>query len=227
MLSLMLTIRKNSKFFPKFMAGFLLHTKNFANVELIVLASSEDTWNRDLFELYKDKLTVYYEDFRCGKNGRHLFYNELAQYAKGDWLWHMCDDHYLLDGYDEYLVSYINDNHIDANKVNIIVPRVENSGSIAHLLSRSWYEAAGRIGSHGNIDSYLNGVVDRMIHKRDHHPDKPVLWDYTTDPTIMTPLHSEITLNPEFKHYAFTSDETKHEMDIDAHRLHIAIEGGK
>lgn len=219
MISLLLTMRKNSKFFPKFMAGFLTHTKNFNNVELLIMASEHDTWNEDLFELWKDKITVFREDWKVGKNGRHYFYNELAKSAKGDWLWHMCDDHYLLDGYDEYLVNYINESGLDSKLPMVIVPRVENSGSIAHIISRGWYEKTGRIGMHGNIDSYLNEVISKLENRIDFHPDKPILWDYTTDPTIMTSEHTKTAVTNNLPVYDLNSPETKRFIDEDIGRL--------
>lgn len=227
MLTLMLTIRKNSKFFSKFLIGFLSNTKNFENVELLILANKDDTWNQDLFKYYK--LNVIYEDMKCGKNGRHYFYNELAKHAKGDWLWHMCDDHYLsFYGYDEYLTNYIKEKQLDPNKVHQIVPRVENSGSIAHILSRGYYEAVGRIGAHGNIDSYLNRVAESMVYQeRIHHPDTPILIDYTVDPSIMTPEHCKVELTNDLPVYDFESLETKKEIETDAFKLYNAIREGK
>lgn len=227
MLSLMLTIRKNSKFFSKFLIGFLSNTKDFSNVELLILANKDDTWNQDLFRYHK--LNVIYEDMKCGKNGRHYFYNELAKHAKGDWLWHMCDDHYLsYYGYDEYLTNYIKEKQLDSAKIHMIVPRVENSGSIAHILSRGYYEAVGRIGFHGNIDSYLNRVSDHIIDQnRIHHPDAPILIDYTVDPTIMTPEHCKVELTNDYPVYDFGSVETTKAIQADAYKIHEALKEGK
>lgn len=225
MISILLTLRKNSKFFSKFLIGYLKHTKYKENIELLILANKEDTWNKDWFEFYK--LNVFYEDWNCGKNGRHLFFNHLAEKAHGDWLWHMCDDHYLLDGYDEYLTNYIKDNQIDSQKINIIVPRVENSGSISHLISRGWYKSTGRIGCHGNIDSYLNELLEAFSYQsRIYHPDQPILYDYTVDEFVMTPKHSEIELNPSYTFYDFTAPETKDEIKKDLRGLYEGIQNG-
>lgn len=229
MISILLTIRKNSKFFSKFLVSYLKNTKDFSNVELLVLASKQDTWNTDLFEYHKDKIRLFYEDMNVGKNGRHFFFNMLAENAKGNWLWHMCDDHYLLEGYDEYVTEFIRLKNIDSEKINMIVPRVDNSGSISHILSRGWYKATGRIGYHGNIDSYLNNVADRMIYTDSavHHLNEPILHDYTVDPTIMTPEHSKIEIDYSIKVYDFTSPETQFEINKDARALYEAIKEGK
>lgn len=224
MISILLTLRKNSKFFSKWLIAYLKNSDNFFNTELLILANKEDTWNKDWFDFHG--LTVYYEDWNCGKNGRHLFFNELAKHAKGEWLWHMCDDHYLLPGFDKYLTEYLNT--LNSSMAYCVIPRVENSGSISHILSRGWYETTGRIGYHGNIDSYLNGVIDRLPNeKRVLKLDHPVLYDFTVNEEIMTPKHSEIQLDHSYVFYPFDAPETKREMDKDALALMKAIGGDK
>lgn len=225
MISILLAVRKNSKFFSKWLISYLKHTKNFNNIELLILASNEDTWNQDYFDYFK--LNVLREDFRCGKNGRHIFYNYLAERAHGDWLWHMCDDHYLLDGYDEYLTNYIQEKQINPSLINVIIPRVENSGSISHILSSGWFNTVG-MGKHGNIDSYINEVIDRMIYFNCvYHPERPVLVDFTVDPTIMTSEHSKIELDPEHRFYDFADPHMKDLISMDAQKLYEAIKEGK
>lgn len=225
MISILLTVRKNSKFFAKWLIAYLKHTKDFNNIELLILANEEDTWNQDYFDYFK--LNVLREDFRCGKNGRHIFYNYLAERSHGDWLWHMCDDHYLLDGYDQYLTNYIKEKNIDGNKINLIVPRVENYGSVSHLISRGWFKTVG-MGKHGNIDSYINEVTDKIIYNHViFHPDTPVLKDFTAEPNIMTPEHSETPIDPEHRFYDFTSEHMKNLINEDARLLYEAILGGK
>ena len=227
MITIMLAIRKNSKMFAKWLIAYIKHTRNFANIELLILANEEDTWNQDFFSYYN--LHVLRENYNAGPKARHIFYNQMAKEAKGDWLWHMCDDHYLLDGYDEYLVNYIEEKKILSESVNIIVPMVENSGSISHILSRGYYNAVGRIGYHGNIDSYLNDVHEQMVYReRLYYPEKPVMIDFTVDQTIMTPEHTQTgpqNINIEF--HDFTSDFTKAEISKDARKLYETIKGGK
>jgi hypothetical protein len=194
MISQLLILRKNSKFFAKFLIGWLKNTKDFNNVELLILANQGDTWNQDLFEYYK--LKVFYEDSGFGKDGRAEFYNQLAKEAKGDWIWPMCDDHYLIkNGYDEYLTEYLKDK--DFSKPKIVLPKVDNSGAIAHILSRGWLNTTGRIAKHGNIDTYLNDCLE-MLGREDiiFRPEEPILTDFTVDPTIMTPEHSQVRIDP-------------------------------
>lgn len=213
--------------FSKWLIAYLKHTKNFNNIELLILANDEDTWNQDYFDYYK--LKVFREHYNAGKQARHIFYNQLAKEAHGEWLWHMCDDHYLLDGYDEYLTNYITEHQIDSGKINIIVPAVENYGWVSHILSRGYYNTLGRIGYHGNIDSYLNTVHERMIFEdRVHHPLQTVLMDFTIDPNIMTTKHNETgPQDPTLTFHEFLSEETQNEINKDAKILYDAIKEGK
>lgn len=219
MISILLCIRKNSKFFSKFLTSYLLNTHNPMRVELLVMASKHDVWNQDLFELHQERLKVFYEDRKMGKNGRHLFFNDLAEIAEGDWLWHMCDDHYLYMDYDEYLLNYIRENNIDPKQANIIVPRVENSGSVSHLISRGWYEATKRIGYHPNIDSYLNNLSEFLPESIIHHPERPVMWDFTTDPSIMTTEHTKTEIDPSITVHDINSDFVKSKIVEDLNAL--------
>lgn len=229
MISILLITRKNSKFFSKFMAGFIKNTKNFDNVELLVLCSKHDTWNRDFFEIYSDKIKLFEEDFKTGVDGRHLFFNHLAQYAQGEWLWYMCDDHYLLSGYDEYLINYINQHNIDSNKINLLYPKVENCGSVSHIISRAWYNTTGRMSPHMAIDSYLNFTSEKMINNERLHflNERTLLLDFTIDQTIMTHEHNRIEIDPSFQVYDFHSNEIFQEIENDAQLLNKAIENGK
>lgn len=219
MISILLILKKNSKFFSKYLIGFLSNTENFKNVELLILANEGDTWNQDLFKYYDKRLTVYYEDFKTGKLGRALFYNELAKHAKGDWLWLMCADHYITKkGYDTYLAEELK--KLNSSTPHLVMPKVENSGSISHILSRGWYEKTGRVGAHGSIDSYLNSVATQVANpNKIHLLNDPIIYDFTTDVEIMTPKHSEIELDYSITFPPFDSQETQNEVAKDAWRL--------
>lgn len=225
MISMLLPVRKNSKFFSKWIITYMAHTRSLnysfnPYTELIIMASQEDTWNRDIFNYYH--LNVVYENKNVGHEGRYMFWNDMAKLAKGDWLWYVCDDHYLYDGYDEKLHRFIEDNKISSKEINCIIPRVENSGWITHIISRKWYETLGHFGLHGNIDSYINRTIERMIIRKIHLMNDPILYDYTLD-NPMTPEHSSITIDKDFISYPFGSKEVEANIDDDARKLYQEI----
>src|SRR5258705_12200365 len=152
MISLLLTARQDSKFLAKFIMTYITNTKSFKNVELIVFIPPTDTWNKELFE-YFPMIRRIDDNTGIGRGGSNIFYSEAAKFARGEWLWYLCDDHNLFEWYDEYITNYIKDNNIDPNKVNVIAPMCDNSGRISHILSRKTYETIG-FGQHGNVDSY-------------------------------------------------------------------------
>ncbi len=220
MISILLIVGKNSKFFSKFLVSFLKNTKNKDNVELLILANSQDTWNRDFFEHFK--LNVEYENWGMGKFGRHEYFNHLAKKAKGDWLWHMCDDHYLIKyGYDEYLTNKLA--KYNSKEIHCFVPRTDNSGSISHILSRGWYATTGRIAGQMSVDSYINNVTNNMVINRTYILNTPILHDFTVEPEIMTPEHTITVISPEHHFCDFNSQEIQDEIIKDATKLYEVL----
>lgn len=224
-LSILLLSQKNSKFLAKYLTGFLYNTKSFDNVELLVMISRQDEWNRDLLDLYKDKVKVVEEDFRMGKLGRAVFYNELAKHATGDYLWHMCDDHYLIaEGYDEYILRYVKDKMLNPQDIHILIPRADNTGSVTHIMSRGWYNVWGRIGAHGSIDSYINDTLDLIaIPRLIHHLTDPIYTDFTTNPSIMTPEHNRIDIDSSHVFPPYDDERILQERINDARKIVEAL----
>ena len=225
MISLLVTARSDSKYLAKFITSFMVNTTNFDNVELLVFIDPEDTWNKELFECFKDKIRIIPDNTGIGRGGSHIFYNEVAKEAKGDWLWYLCDDHQLFKGYDEYIVKYIDDHHLNSSKVNIIAPMCSNSGRISHILSRKTYETIG-FGQHGNVDSYINEMceylevyvganVSRTI---PHVPPMPVMADLGMDKQLMVHTNKS-DFNPVAQVQLFKSEMMKDKIKADARKL--------
>jgi hypothetical protein len=189
------------------------------DIELLIMANEGDTWNRDFCEYFN--LNVTYENWGMGRNGRHEYFNALAKQAKGDWLWHMCDDHYLLPGYEEYILKELE--KYNSKDVHCIIPRVDNSGSVSHILSRGWYETTGRIAAHMSVDSYINRVTENMVDNRAILLDQPVLHDFTVNTEIMTPEHTKTEVDPKHIFLGFDSPEITAEIIKDATKLWEAI----
>lgn len=227
MLSLLLTCREDSKFLAKFVTTFMVNTNDFNNVELLILLSPEDTWNRELLECFKDHITVIPDNTGIGRGGSHIFYSELAKQAKGDWLWYLCDDHYLFKDYDKYITDFINDNHLKANEVNVIAPAVSNSGRISHILSRKVYETIG-FGQHGNVDSYINDTMEFLevfIGKEKpmpYTPPRPIMKDYSLVQDLMKPKNKS-DFNPIAQVKLFKSEMMRNKIKEDAHKLKEVI----
>lgn len=225
MISLLLTARENSKYLAKFIATFLVNTHDFNNVELLIFLPSTDTWNKEIIELAGDKVKVIPDHTGLGRGASHIFYNEIAKEAKGEWLWYLCDDHYLLDGYDKYISDYIKDLNIDPTKVNVIAPACSNSGRVSHILSRKTFELVG-FGQHGNVDSYINEMLEYV----EIFADRPM--PYTPPEVIMSDLGIEKDLmktvnRPDFDEAEqialFKSEGMKKKIHDDGEKLRSAL----
>lgn len=231
MLSLLVSARKNSKFLSKLIFSYLSKTKNLDQTEMLIMISEEDTWNTDLLKfvtgIYGDRIRVFREHYGMGRNGLHRYFNELAAKSTGDWLWYFCDDHdIIMQDYDWFIKSLVDLHQMNPHKIYQIIPRCQNSGSIAHILSRGWFDVAGDLGKHGNIDSYINYVSFWLPEHRIFRPDDYVIIDYTVDPTIMTPEHNKAWINTSLIYHYGASDVVQKWAKEDGERLAKAIEQG-
>lgn len=229
MISLIVTCRENSKYLAKFMMAFLEHTRYYDQVELLVFIPPTDTWNQELLDYFTEAFPNHIkridDNTNMGRGNSNIFYNEAAKEATGDWLWYLCDDHYLLDGYDKYISDYIKDLNIDPTKVNVIAPACSNSGRVSHILSRKTFELVG-FGQHGNVDSYINEMLEYV----EIFADRPM--PYTPPEVIMSDLGIEKDLmktvnRPDFDEAEqialFKSEGMKKKIHDDGEKLRSAL----
>ncbi len=236
MISLLLSARKDSKFMAKFVMTYLVHTRRLENVELLIVTPPGE-WNKELFEFLEaytsitgiPKIVLVDDTLELGRGGSDIYYSMLAGMAQGDWLWYMCDDHYLFDGYDEYISNYIKEFNLDPNKVNVIIPTASNSGRISHILSRKYFDTVG-VAQHGNVDSYINNTLEYLevfvgkeeVEKIERFPPEPIISDFSVDKDIMLPINA---LGQDLVKEAekFKSEDNKQKIKEDAERLFRAM----
>lgn len=221
MISLLLTCRPNSKYLAKFVLSYLINTKDLTNVELVVFLSPEDTWNKELLTYFKDKIIFVPDNTGIGRGGSHIFYTEAAKQARGDWLWYVCDDHYLFPNYDEYIQNFINDNKLNSEEVNVIAPAVINSGRISHILSKEVVKRVG-FGQHGNVDSYINEMLEYYEiysgKRQPYAPLHPIMMDFSIQKDLMLAVNRP-DFNPVAQVELFKSEFMKDKIREDAKKL--------
>jgi hypothetical protein len=228
MLSLLLTCRQDSKFLAKFVTTFIAHTKMPERVELLIFLDPKDKWNKELLEVFKDKVKVIPDTTEMHRGRSNLFYNELAKHATGEWLWYVCDDHFLFNGYDEYICNYIQENKIDSNKINVIAPMVENSGRISHILSKKFVDTIG-FGQHGNVDSYINDTLEYLSvfageGKLPYVPPQPIMSDFSLDKELMK-AKNKPGYDPIQAIQMFRSELMRNNIKDDARKLYEVMKG--
>lgn len=193
-ISVLVSSRRNSKYLAKYIMGYLTHTEDFGNTELLVMASAQDEWNRDLFQYHGERgIRFFFEDYHLGRRGLHVYFNELAQHATGQWLLYMCEDHVFVQRQWDQCVRRVAHNY-NPDLVYVLLPKFKFPvpGHMSHIVSRGYLNVAGRMGGHGNIDSWINVAVEAIPSDRKVLIPEELFDDLTHHPDPMKPEHTHV-----------------------------------
>lgn len=193
------------------------------------MASLNDDWNADLFKFFQSRpkypVKFFFEDRKLGKYGRHIFFNELAEKAFGDWILHTCDDQmFIYNGWDNYLRSFVG--HISPDQVHMVIPLFNNTGYVDQMLSRGYINAVGRVGGYGNIDSWLNMIRDGLPPERVHITPDALMSDLTVYPEIFTPEYMAADNSEGKKLPLWESSEVRQDLLQEIAKVKEAIQNG-
>ncbi len=227
--------RKDSKYLAKFLFSYLANTYDLENTPLGVMMSERDTWNKELIDHVSEipNLTFYREDRRLGRAGLHLYYEDMLKSAGStpEWTAYFCEDHYPnTANWDQIVRQAIEGRKLDPYKIYVIVPGWDNPGigAMNHILSRGFVESLGHISKHGNLDSYINHVIeglpaDRIIHLGE------IFHDFTHDvPSQMDDSRTRVELGPEAATIpAWDTDEMRALIAADTAKLNQSIQEGR
>ena len=192
-ISMLVPARPNSVMLSRFMMSYFTKTYDTVNTELLVMVSSKDEWNLDLFDFFDGFAQFYFEDGSSSQGGHHTYLNELLEHATGDWIAHLCDDMAIVyDEWDEVVRKFIRVNNLNSNKAYQIIPGLAIPGACVHILSRGYVDVTGRMAGSCNTDSWNNTVMEglpkdlwdeRRCELRFDGNNPPVLFDeYSNDP---------------------------------------------
>ncbi len=234
-LSLLVPVRPNSKFIAHFLMDYVQTTKYFSDIELLLMPSPLDTWNKNLFAYFSrfpDNIKFFDEPAQLGQAGHYIYLNELNKYATGDWVLHICDDMFIIaDYWDEIFFNAVEG--LDHNKIYQVIPRFEPSGAHVHGFSRGWLDVTGRIAGYPNTDSWNNTVMEcipsELREKRLINIETPMFQDTSNDPDYFV-LHSHGMPSGEIKRMAagsWESDEVQASIKAEGKLLLDAIEAGR
>lgn len=195
-ISVLASARPNSKYLAKYIMGYLTHTADLVNTELLVMASARDEWNKDLFAYFGDKgIRFFFEDYQLGRRGLHLYFNDLARHATGDWLLYMCEDHvFAARGWDDYVRRVAGKYNKDL--IYVLLPKFKFPvpGHMSHILSRGYYQVCGQLGGHGNIDTWVNVVIEALAGDRKPLIPEELFDDLSHHPDPMTPQANTVAI---------------------------------
>jgi hypothetical protein len=234
-ISVLVAARKDSKYLAKFLFGYFERTDDTTNTEILVMLNKHDTWNAELVKQFDGRVRFFYEDYRLGRSGLHIYFNDLLKHATGDWIVYFCEDHFIIyDGWDNRIRSEVIKRNADPHKAYVIVPVFDNAGAMNHIVSRGFVDTLGGLGKHGWIDSYINGVMHRLFKDLPNERlikniDDPLFHDFTHDhPNPMDAGANQSPVNEDGKKLPkFDTDEVRELVQQDADKLKNAIGGGR
>lgn len=250
-MSILVAARRDSKYLAKFLIGCMLRTDDLKNTEILVMLNEHDTWNRDLVRMFSSApwhVKFYFEDKGLGRAGLHEYFNELLSHATGDWISYFCEDHYIImNSWDTFvgrmisgnmkvdqggvMVNQHNEGILDPEKIYCLIPSFDNVGPMNHIVSRGFVRAMdGKISQHGNLDSYINKIADRLPRQRviRFNSEPPMFHDFTHDnPSPMAAATKQSVSGPAAKLLpGFESDIIQAAIIADTEKLTAAIREG-
>lgn len=232
--SILVSARKNSKYLAKFLLNLLENTSQKDDIEILVMMNEGDTWNSEAVSYFSrldsPHIKFYTEDYRLGRAGLHVYFNDLLKHANGQWIAYFCEDHsVMMKDWDMYVRGQIFKRNLDHRMIYSLVPKFDNVGAMMHILSKAYVEELGHVGRHGWIDSYINDVNHFLPQSRVVLFDDETFHDFTHDkPNPMSDEHGKIELSTEVKGFPkYATAEVRWLVKEDAHKLNDAIAGGK
>lgn len=233
-ISVLVAARKNSKYLAKFLFGYFARTALVDQTEILVMGSSDDSWNEELRWHFEDRVKFYGENKGLGRAGLHVYLNELLEHAHGDWIIYFCEDHFItMPDWDMLVRKIIVDRGLDHREPWCIIPKFDNCGAMNQIVSRGWLNAVGDLGKHGWIDSYINDVNAQAfgdISGRVIRMDDELFHDFThDDPSPMSDAHMQSITSEEGKKLPPYGDDLVKELvrqDADKLKAALARHGG-
>ena len=171
-ISVLVPVRPNSSLLSRFLSDYFDKTKDQENTELLLMIHPKDR-NKSMVESNKGIRVVLEKDenTRLGQRGHHIYINELAKYAKGDWMLCLGEDcNFLMGGWDDFLRYTINKLFVfggvaglDPKRFFVIMPPFDPPGAVEPMFSRGCFNALdGRLVAYPNTDSWMNTVMSRV-----------------------------------------------------------------
>lgn len=173
--------RPNSALLAHFIISFFNKIKCIrVSTSLRIMMNANDTWNDGVDDVFDDfDITFIREDYRMGRQGLHVYYNELASLEDADWYMLACEDmDFIMDGWDVWMREQLET--IDSSKPYVFWPRFDNTGAVCPVVSHGYLKAVnGRLSEHWSVDSWIGHVCKKLHPSTCISPDVKMMTDYT------------------------------------------------
>jgi hypothetical protein len=159
-ISVLVATRRRAPLLARLAMSLVDNADDARSFELVLAFDSDDTETLDQWAKCDAARRVQWRSLvgpRMGYANLHVYYNALAEIARGDWLLLLGDDTFVTtDGWDDRIRSKScdriyntgNPNDPDYSRVSLMHP----------VVPRAWYVAAGRLSAYSQFDTYLHAV---------------------------------------------------------------------
>ena len=115
---------------------------------------------------------------------------------------------------------------LDSKKIYMIIPQFDNTGYVDQMVSRGYLNAVGRLGGHGNIDSWMNHIGESLPQGRMLLTPEKLMHDFTPNLETLTPEYmiSDITKGKKLPKWG--SPEIEKGLQDEVSRVEEAIKNG-
>lgn len=145
-----------SKCVESIVASATLH-----DYEIIIKVDSieEECHRKSILEKLDVKYKIIQNDV-SGYENLHVMANQMAEIAKGDLLWTMADDCYVIG---DWHGAFLAVQKLNPDNIFVINTHVSENWAVCPVVSRGWYDALGYISLCPTNDAFLRwtGVISK------------------------------------------------------------------
>lgn len=183
-LSVICASRPKSPFLKGFIESFLETTQDAAHTELWIMHPFSGGPELSAMLHWAEQGNIHFveENYGYGRYGHHIYLNELAKKATGDWVLELCEDMlFLTSSWDTWLRAQAE--FYGPHQVRMLVPHFKPmEGAMAHLVSRGYLDVAGEFAGCWSVDTWVNMLFEKACLDRAHEAKGVWFYDATHDP---------------------------------------------
>lgn len=159
-ISVLVATRRRAPLLCRLADSLASNASDVISFELLLAFDTDDTKTLDQWAGSEQASRLQWRAMvgpRMGYQGLHVYYNSLAEMARGEWLLLLGDDTFVkTPGWDDHIRDQTCDRIY--NTCNPSDLEYSRDALMHPVVPRSWFEAAGRLSAYSQFDTYLAAV---------------------------------------------------------------------